>query len=148
MPFVSVRVVKSSKAKRDTWEMSNEYRILVGTLEGRNCVSRLVYFPTIQAVGWLGNNELEMTWEEAVVALVVPLSQLCMVDWGHWQCTSVSVAGVCVRNLEMHGLRWCELEDKSEIKRRFRDRLIWVDLSQDLALRRLVRSAAMNRWVQ
>jgi hypothetical protein len=124
--------------------MNNEYRILVGNPEGRNCVSRLVYFPAFRAVGWLRNSELEMTWEEAVVALAVVLSCLCMVDWGRLHWTSVSVAGVCVRNLEMYGIVRCELEDRPDIRRRLRDSLIWVDLSQDLALRRLVPSESLS----
>jgi hypothetical protein len=32
----------------------------------------------------------------------------------------------------MHGIRKCELEDRPDNKGRFRDSLIWVDLSQDM----------------
>ena len=47
----------------------------------------------------------------------------------------------------MHGIRRRELEDRPDIKGRYRDGLIWVDLSQDIALRRLVPRVAMNLGV-
>jgi hypothetical protein len=127
------------------WVMNTKFWL--GILKGGIVCHVWCTSPTFRAVGWFGSNEMEMTWEEAVVALAVVLSRLRMVDWGQWHWTCVSLAGVCVRNLEMHGIRRRDL-DRPDIKRRFRDSLIWVDLSQDFALRRLVPSAAMSRWFQ